>query len=52
VAWSSLLALIPALAGMSAGQVIRQRISAATFRMCFFAGLLLLGGYLVLRAVG
>jgi uncharacterized membrane protein YfcA len=52
VAWNSLLALIPALAGMSAGQVIRQRISAATFRICFFAGLLLLGGYLVLRAVG
>jgi hypothetical protein len=27
----------------------RQRISAATFRLFFFAGLLLLGGYLVLR---
>lgn len=52
VAWHSVLALAPALAGMAAGTVIRQRISAATFRLCFFAGLLLLGGYLVLRVVG
>ncbi|SEF58033.1 sulfite exporter TauE/SafE family protein [Bosea lathyri] len=52
VAQNSLLALLPALAGMSVGQFIRQRISAATFKMCFFAGLLLLGGYLVVRALG
>jgi uncharacterized membrane protein YfcA len=51
VAQNSLLALLPALAGMSVGQFIRQRISAATFKMCFFAGLLLLGGYLVVRAL-
>ncbi len=49
VAWNSLLALAPALAGMAAGTVIRNRISAAAFKLCFFAGLLALGGYLVLR---
>ncbi|PZU94606.1 MAG: hypothetical protein DI527_03275 [Chelatococcus sp.] len=48
----SLLALVPALAGMAAGQAIRARISAGTFKLCFFAGLLSLGGYLVWRAVG
>jgi hypothetical protein len=52
VAWHSLLALIPALAGQTAGTTIRQRISAATFKMCFFAGLLALGTYLVWRTIG
>ncbi|GAU81066.1 sulfite exporter TauE/SafE family protein [Bosea sp. BIWAKO-01] len=51
VAQSSLLALLPALAGMSVGQAIRTRISAATFKLCFFAGLLLLGCYLVIRTL-
>jgi uncharacterized membrane protein YfcA len=46
--WMSLLALIPALAGMQLGQILRQRISAATFRRVFFVGLLLLGLYLAL----
>ncbi|AMJ63346.1 sulfite exporter TauE/SafE family protein [Bosea sp. PAMC 26642] len=50
VAWRSLLALAPALAGMAVGTMIRNRISAATFKFCFFAGLLALGAYLVLRA--
>lgn len=50
VAWNSLLALAPALAGMAAGTAIRNRISAAAFKLCFFAGLLALGAYLVLRA--
>lgn len=50
VAGASLLALLPALAGMWFGQAIRQRITAATFKLCFFAGLLGLGGYLVARA--
>ncbi|CAN7632878.1 sulfite exporter TauE/SafE family protein [Bosea sp. LjRoot9] len=52
VAWHSLLALVPALAGQAAGTAIRARISAATFKMCFFAGLLALGCYLVIRALG
>jgi uncharacterized membrane protein YfcA len=52
VALQSGLALLPALAGMAAGAALRARISAATFRLCFFVGLLALGGYLVLRATG
>lgn len=52
VAQSSLLALLPALAGMGVGQAIRNRISAATFKLCFFAGLLALGCYLVMRTAG
>jgi hypothetical protein len=51
VAGASLLALAPALAGMWIGQAIRRRISAATFKFCFFAGLLLLGVYLVQRVL-
>ena len=47
--WMSLLVLAPALGGMWLGQVLRSRISAATFRRVFFAGLLLLGLYLTLR---
>lgn len=46
--WMSLLALVPALVGMHLGQVLRQRIAAATFRKVFFASLLLLGAYLAL----
>lgn len=45
--WLSLLALAPALIGMQAGEMLRQRIAAPTFRRVFFAGLLLLGIYLV-----
>jgi len=51
VAWQSLLALVPALLGMGAGQFIRSRISAATFKLCFFAGLLALGTYLCWRSL-
>ena len=46
--WTSLLALAPALAGMYAGQWLRGRFSAATFRKVFFGGLLLLGATLAL----
>ncbi len=46
--WISLLALVPALAGMQAGTWLRRRIAAATFRRVFFAGLLVLGATLVL----
>lgn len=52
VALQSGLALLPALAGMAAGTAVRARISAASFKLYFFAGLLALGGYLVLRAAG
>jgi uncharacterized membrane protein YfcA len=47
----SLLALVPALGGMALGQVVRRRIAPRTFRMVFFAGLLVLGTYLALRQI-
>ena len=46
----SLLALLPALAGMALGQRLRERMSPAAFRRWFFAGLLALGVYMVVRA--
>ena len=39
------------LIGMGAGQFIRSRISPATFKICFFAGLLALGAYLCWRSL-
>lgn len=47
----SLLALVPALGGMFFGTWLRARISAETFRRCFFIGLLLLGAHLSLRGL-
>lgn len=49
-AGTSTLTLLPALAGMYAGQIVRVRVSAIVFRRCFFAGLLLLGLHLGSRA--
>ncbi|WP_207485092.1 sulfite exporter TauE/SafE family protein [Arenibaculum pallidiluteum] len=46
----SLLALAPALAGMALGRRIRGRIGQRAFRLCFFLGLLALGGHLLLQA--
>ncbi|WP_369824629.1 sulfite exporter TauE/SafE family protein [Pigmentiphaga sp. NML080357] len=43
---ASLFALVPAMAGMWAGQYLRSRISPAAFRRGFFTGLGLLGLYL------
>lgn len=39
----SLLAVVPAIAGMAAGQRLRQHLSEAQFRSVFFISLLLLG---------
>jgi uncharacterized protein len=50
MAGASLLALVPALLGMALGQWVRARVRSATFRICFFAGSLLLGVHLALRA--
>jgi len=47
--WLSLLAIIPALIGMYAGQHIRRRISVETFRKCFFTGIVVIGLQLVWR---
>lgn len=45
----SLLAVIPALAGMWLGSIIRRKISPQTFRLCFLAFLIILGLELALR---
>ncbi|KQT11549.1 sulfite exporter TauE/SafE family protein [Ramlibacter sp. Leaf400] len=45
----SALALAPALAGMVVGQKLREEMSEALFRRCFFVGLVLLGAWLVAR---
>ncbi|MFJ3051994.1 sulfite exporter TauE/SafE family protein [Pseudomonas nitroreducens] len=47
----SLLALLPALAGMYVGTWLRSRISPLAFRRCFFGGLLLLGVDLAIRGI-
>jgi len=47
----STIALVPAFAGMWFGQKIRKRIPEAQFRRVFFIGLLLLGIYIIGRAL-
>jgi uncharacterized membrane protein YfcA len=47
----SLIAVIPALAGMAVGAWLRARVRPETFRTCFFAGLLALGAELIWRGV-
>lgn len=47
----SLLALVPALIGMWAGQRLRNRISFTTFRRLFLGFLLLLGAEMALRSL-
>jgi uncharacterized membrane protein YfcA len=49
VAGASVAALAPALLGMVLGQWVRARVRSETFRICFFAGSLLLGAHLALR---
>lgn len=48
----SAAAVAPALLGMLLGQRVRQRLSETVFRKVFFAALLLLGAYIVVRAAG
>lgn len=43
IAGDSLLALLPALAGMQLGQILRNKMQPILFRRCFFIGLLALG---------
>lgn len=45
----SAMSLAPALAGMWVGQKIREELSEAGFRKCFFFGMVLLGGWLLAR---
>jgi uncharacterized membrane protein YfcA len=51
VAGASLLALVPALAGMALGQWVRSRVRPDLFRVCFLVGLLALGAHLALRVL-
>jgi len=51
LATPALGALAMAALGMWLGQALRLRMSPATFRRCFFVGLLLLGIYLAVRAL-
>lgn len=46
----SLIGLLPAIAGMVAGQRIRKKISEQYFKKIFFSSLLLLGIYVVLSS--
>lgn len=46
----STLAIVPALAGMWAGQIIRNRVSPATFRRWFLVCLLVLGAEMIVKA--
>jgi len=47
----SFLAVAPALIGMVAGRKIRKCLSEDRFRRVFFSGLLVVGAYIVFRAV-
>ena len=47
----SFAAVIPAIAGMIAGQKIRTRLSEQTFRTVFFSALLVLGAYIIVNAL-
>lgn len=51
ILWPSLAALVAVLFGMRLGQWVRGRIPPATFRLCFFIGLLALGAHLTLRTL-
>lgn len=48
--WELILPLATSLAGMYAGQALRDRISPASFRRYFFGSLVRLGGYLAIHA--
>jgi hypothetical protein len=45
----SWVGLVPAVAGMYIGLRIRHRLNPVLFRRWFLVGLLLLGGYMLLR---
>lgn len=51
VIWNSLLAVLPALAGMYIGQLVRDKLQPEVFRRWFFIGLVVLGAYMLARAL-
>jgi uncharacterized membrane protein YfcA len=48
---TSVVMLLPAIGGMYAGEVVRQRLSPTLFRRVFFGGLIVLGVYMIAREV-
>jgi uncharacterized membrane protein YfcA len=48
---TSALALVPTFAGMFLGQRLRHRIRPEAFRRWFFAWLLVIGAYMLVRAL-
>lgn len=50
-AGGSLLAVVPALAGMFIGQRVRNQLQPESFRRWFFIGLVVLGVYMLARAL-
>ena len=50
-ALTGFVALLPAFVGMYAGQRLRRRLNPEVFRRWFFAGLICLGGYMVVRSL-
>lgn len=51
LARGSLLALVPVVAGLIIGQAVRKRLRPEIFRRWFFASLVVLGLYMVARAI-
>ena len=51
IAGSAITALALTCGGMWIGQAIRRRLSPVAFRRWYFGGLMLLGIYLLIRAV-
>ena len=51
LAGSSVAAIVPALIGMWLGQRVRERLSAQVFRRWFFVALIVLGVYMMVRAL-
>ena len=49
---TSLLAVVPALAGMFFGQRVRDKLQPEPFRRWFFIGLVVLGMYMIARVFG
>jgi uncharacterized membrane protein YfcA len=48
---ASLVAVVPALAGMFVGQATRHRIEPVAFRRWFFVAMFLVGGYMVAKGL-
>jgi hypothetical protein len=48
---ASVLAIVPALAGMALGQQLRRLLSEGRFRRVFYSAQIALGGYIVLRTM-